>query len=64
MELEMNLAKKLELVRKDIKEIDAKLSNLYCNESLNSIRIRDLTKKQDALKNERDLLIINLINLK
>jgi len=54
--------KKLELIRKDIKEIDIKLSNLHSNESSHLIRIKDLTKKQDILKEKRDLLIIKLIN--
>ena len=34
---------KLELIRKDIKEIDIKLSNLHSNESSHLIRIKDLT---------------------
>lgn len=54
--------KKLELIRKDIKEIDIKLSNLHSNESSHLIIIKDLTKKQDILKEKRDLLIIKLIN--
>lgn len=62
MKITTNLNEKLELIRKNIKEIDVKLSNLHDNESLNLIRIKDLTKKQDLLKEERDLLIINLIN--
>jgi len=60
MKITTNLNEKLELIRKDIKEIDVKLSNLHENEFLNLIRIKDLTKKQDVLKEERDLLIINL----
>ena len=62
MKITTNLNEKLELIRKDIKEIDVKLSNLHDNEFLNLIRIKDLTKKQDILKEERDLLIINLTN--
>ena len=49
-------------IRKEIKEIDVKLSNLHENEFLNLIRIKDLTKKQDILKEERDD-IISIINL-
>jgi len=60
MKITTNLNEKLELIRKNIKEIDVKLSNLHDNEFLNLIRIKDLTKKQDILKEERDLLIINL----
>ncbi len=60
MKITTNLNEKLELIRKNIKEIDVKLSNLHDNEFLNLIRIKDLTKKQDVLKEERDLLIINL----
>lgn len=63
MEIGTNLNKKLELVRQDIKEIDVKLSVLYKIESLNSIRINDLTEKQNSLKEERDLLIIRINNL-
>ncbi|CAB4135741.1 hypothetical protein UFOVP286_33 [uncultured Caudovirales phage] len=62
MKITTNLNEKLELIRKDIKEIDVKLFNLHSNESLNLIRIKDLTKKQDILKEKRDLLIIKLIN--
>lgn len=55
-----NLNEKLELIRKDIKEIDIKLFHLHEDESLNLIRIKDLTEKQNLLKEERDLLIIKI----
>lgn len=55
-----NLNEKLELIRKDIKEIDIKLFHLHKDESLNLIRIKDLTEKQNLLKEERDLLIIKI----
>jgi hypothetical protein len=61
MKITKNLNEKLELIRKEIKEIDVKLSNLHENEFLNLIRIKDLTKKQDILKEERDD-IISIIN--
>lgn len=60
--IQIQLNKKLKLIRKDIKEIDAKLSKLYRDESLNFIRIQDLNKKQNLLKEKRDLLIIKLTN--
>jgi hypothetical protein len=63
MEIETNLNKKLELVRQGIEKIDVKLSVLYENESLNSIRINDLTEQQNSLKEKRDLLIIRINNL-